>query len=427
MEKKQTKPLVAVDFGSSGIKVMAAERIAPNTLKILGAETNDKYSCISKGIVANSSEAAYMLKESLTLLANRIGVKKIDTAFTLLGGGNMQLAELKIERDFVRERDITPAILEELEQTCIDNHETKNPDIAILGLIPGYYIVDGKEMDDIPENGLKASVIEPHYTAFVGEQQVKSKVEDSFDHAFIHMENTFVRPDAHFSALTADCPELLLKGCAIIDFGAQTTTLSIFKSNQYMTCKVAGAGGWNISASIARCGISMQHAELIKCRYGYAMPELIEKDKVLSIPSNTEAGKVVRIKLTELAGMIQTILDEMMQPLFDTLRKYEDRIDTVFITGGGCRLEGIAEYVQAHTKANVDYGSHAPLLAHDTDEEWYGPEYSGLIGALIMGSDYRDVHEPTDKSIEDTLIDKVKKGLRKLGDQTWIIFTDTDK
>ncbi len=425
--EKNNKPLVAVDFGGGSIKVMAAERIAPNTLKILGAETNEKYACINKGVIINTGNAGYMLKESLKLLANRIGVKDINTVFALLGGGSMQLIELKSPHDFVRKKELTPAVLEDLKNTCRKNHEAKNPSIAILDLIPSYYIADGKETDDIPEKGMKASVIEPHYVAFVGEKQLKSKVEDSFDHAFVHMEHTFVRPDAHFSALTADEPELLTNGCAIIDLGAQTTTLSIYKGNQYLACKVIGAGGRDITKAIAReGGIDMQHAELIKCRYGYALPELIEKDKMLRILTNNSESRELKIKMSELSEIIKTELDTIMQPLFEVLGKYEGRIETVLITGGGSRMEGIAEYVQTNTDIDVDYGNHASLLAPDTDDEWYSPEYSALIGALIMGSDYRDTHEPITETKEESLLDKARKGLKKIGDQTSIFFTDNE-
>lgn len=38
------------------------------------------------------------------------------------------------------------------------------------------------------------------------------------------------------------------------------------------------------------------------------------------------------------------------------------------------------------------YGSHAGLLDRRTPDEFCSPAYASLVGALILGSDYRDAH-----------------------------------
>jgi hypothetical protein len=74
------------------------------------------------------------------------------------------------------------------------------------------------------------------------------------------------------------------------------------------------------------------------------------------------------------------------------LKPFAERIRVLYITGGGSLLQGIDSYVQSKTSVQVLYGSHAPLLEPGTPDEYYSPQYASLVGALILGSDYREAH-----------------------------------
>ena len=53
----------------------------------------------------------------------------------------------------------------------------------------------------------------------------------------------------------------------------------------------------------------------------------------------------------------------------------------------------MAEYVQGMTKVEVQYGAHNLLLHRRTDEQYLSPEYTSLIGTILLGQDYRDTHK----------------------------------
>jgi len=111
----------------------------------------------------------------------------------------------------------------------------------------------------------------------------------------------------------------------------------------------------------------------------------------------------------EVADVIRVKLDEILAPLMEELHKVEDRIKTLYITGGGSMLHGIAEYLQSQTGLNVQYGAHNLLLHRDTEEKYLSPEYSSLIGTILLGQDYRDNHknQPVRKP---GFFDRVKEG-----------------
>jgi cell division protein FtsA len=411
-------PLVAIDLGSSGIRAMAAQRIGPDTLQILGVEKNTKHSCVDRGMVVQTTDAGFMIGEVMRLLSNRIGTENLQQAFVLLGGRSMKTVEVSTKRELPRRHEITGKLLEEMKEECRHNIEQRNPKVAVLDLIPTSYVLDGTEQDEPPMPPQRASIIKIYYTVFVGPRELYYKVQDSFDRSGKAQEQCFVRPDALLSAISAESSDILTDGCAVIDFGAQTTTLSVYKGNQYLLTQVVAQGGWHITRQIEQMGMDINYAEVMKCRYGYALPDLVPKNLTMNVPSTLPEGGKLKVTTKELAESIRMKLDEITDPLMSSLRPFEERIRTLYITGGASKLHGMTEYIQQQTSLDVMYGSHASLLAPGTPDEYYSPEYTALIGALILGSDYREQHsgEPA-RNIWTTIKNKFEN-------QTMILFTD---
>ncbi|MBR2266149.1 MAG: hypothetical protein IJ882_05695, partial [Paludibacteraceae bacterium] len=89
-------PLVAIDLGSSGVRAMAASRIGTDILHILAVEQSTKFPCTDRGVVVQTSNAGFMIGEVLRLMANRLNLPDLPTAFVLLGGKSMQIAPVLI-------------------------------------------------------------------------------------------------------------------------------------------------------------------------------------------------------------------------------------------------------------------------------------------------------------------------------------------
>lgn len=400
MAKKQKNmtaeqlPLVAIDLGSNGIRAMAAERIDDSTLRVLGVEYNNKFSCVDRSVIANTSEAGYMIVESLRLLANRAKVKDLPTAFVAVGGRSVQIHAVKAWRDQARAKLISQSLLEELETECKTKIEEHNKGVSVIGLIPSYYVLDGVEQDYAPTPIQRATIVEAHYFAFVGMEELETKLFKSFDQAGKSIEHTFVRPEALLSAFAQeDGIEVLQDGCAVLDLGAQTTTLTAFKGTQYLLHKVVAQGGYHLTRVVEQQGIPWETAERLKCEYGYASADQVEKNLRMRIKATPAVGGEVVISSEELAYNLSLKLEEIINPLMDALRPLESRLKTLYITGGASMLRGIDQYIQQKTKLQVLYGAHDQLLSSDTPEQYCEPQYSSLVGTLLLGADYRQAHK----------------------------------
>ena len=411
-------PLVAIDLGSSGVRAMSAKRVDADMLHILAVEQSTKFPCTERGVVVQSSNAGFMIGEVLRLMANRLQIPDLPTAFVLLGGRSMQIVQVYSKRDQVHKREVSQRLLEEMETECKNKIETHNPGVAVLGLVPAYFRLDNVEQEDRPEPDQRAELVEAHYIAFVAHKELETQIQKSFDQAGKSIEKAFVRPEALLSAFVAsDGVEILRDGCAVLDMGSQTTTLSIYKGTEYLYNKVVPQGGYHITRVLEQYGISLATAEKLKCQFGCASPAQVEKNLKLKVPADPDIveGGVLHITSDELARTIFIKLEEILKPLFEALNGFGDRIKTLYITGGASMLQGMQDYLQQKTMLQVIYGSHDTLVDALTDEQYLEPRYSALVGALILGADYRDEHA--------NLPVKAPGILEKLQIQTEIMFT----
>lgn len=410
----QSVPLVAVDLGSHGVRAMAAEMTTGGLLRILGVETSNKFECVERGIVTNTSDAGFMINEVLKKLSNRVRVEALPSAFVCVGGRTMQVVAVHSTRDQVRRKEIAQPLLDAMEVECKQKIEARNPDVAVLDLVPYFYKLDGVEQEHQPTENQRAALVEAHFIAFVGKKELEQKIVDSFNRSAKRLEHIYVRPDALMNAITTD--EDMANGCAILDMGAQTTTLTVYKGNQYLYNKVVPLGGYDITRDIEQIGISLAYAEQLKCKYGYASADMVSTNHRFRLPAPNMPQGEVAVMATEIADIISARLEQMLTPLLDVLNAEASRFRVLYVTGGAAMLQGLVEYIQAKTSIPVMYGSHASWLTTDTPDDMCMPTYSSLVGTLLLGADYRNKHPEVTTSGEG-ILDIIKE-------KTLTIFTD---
>ena len=396
-KKAEELPLVALDMGSDSVRALAARRIAPDLFQVLGVEERPQKQgnvCVEQGIITQSSNAGYVIAEILKLLANRIGEVELPMAFISVGGQSMQIAAVHSRRDQARKKEVSQSLLDEMERECKQKIELHNPDVAVLGLVPSFFKLDGVEQDEVPSPEQRAALVEAHYTAFCGRKVMDTQLQKAFSQAGRVIEHSFVRPEALLSTFaTCDGNHVLMNGCAVLDFGAQTTTFTAYKGGQYLINKVIPKGGYHITRMLEQQGLDFNTAEVLKKRFGCASPKCLEKVVRLRIPATPELGGDFVISTEELAEAIELKLQEILTPVMEELKKVENRISTLYLTGGGSMLQGLAEYIQSQTAVKVQYGAHNLLLHRDTEEKYLSPQYTSLIGTILLGQDFRDNHK----------------------------------
>ena len=402
-----------MNIGSSGIRAIAAEWDERHkTFHILGSESSNKHQSIEKGIPTNSSDVGFMMHETWAKLSNRVGRGELKNVFVCLGGRSLQAVHVEAHRQ-QRRTEIKQKLLSEMINECSEKIENRTPTAGVLSVLPERWEVDDETHDSAPL-GVIGREITLYATAFVMRKEYCTKMDDSIKRAAIAIYHRELVPDACITALTID--EERDGCCAVIDLGAQTTTLTIYRNNQFQLTKVVPLGGYHVSHDIETLGVSAADAEKLKVRWGTLSLKADEMNKGLRVPSVREGEEPLIVTRGNLSSIIACRVNEIIQPLLAEIEKVED-VQIIYLTGGASMLKGIVPFVRKKTTIPVDHGSHAEWLAHDTEAEYYQPIYSSLIGTLLLGQMYKEDH-PDEVPQPPTFIGKLKRGLTELfGDE----------
>ena len=406
----QSSVLVAVDMGSQSFRAMAAEVTPSGALRVLGVEESSQKCCVHRGVVENTSDAGYMLTSVIKLLGNRIRKQVGNAAFVCAGGQSMKVVAVSSSRDLGCKREITSELLAKMEWECKEKIEKKNPDVAVLDLIPSHYQLDGAKQTHEPTSDQRAVFFTAHYNAFWGKKKLEDKVEKTFQRTALVKEKMYVRPEVLMNALATE--EEMNNGCAVLDLGAQTSTLTIHKGGGYLYNQVVPLGGYDITEAVEQLGISLMQAERLKCIYGVASADMVKVNRTYIL--TTPEGEKISVSAVQLAEVISCKLAEILSPLMEALNKEAQGIEVLYVTGGGAMLKGIVGYIQSMTSVKVMGGSHASWLTPDTPDEYCMPQYASLVGTLLLGAEYRKSHPQASYSGNRPLFEKIKEETLKL-------------
>jgi type IV pilus assembly protein PilM len=157
----------------------------------------------------------------------------------------------------------------------------------------------------------------------------------------------------------------------IIDFGSESSDISIFDKHVLVAGTVQG-GGESFTASIqAKLGVSPQEAGIIKTRYGLGV-------------SKQQAA----IKQT-----LEPTLGQIVKEVRRMIRYYEERygsdrpIGQIVVLGGGANMPGLSEYLTAALRLAVrhsdpwQYLDHKDLQVPATADK---PMYATVAGLSLI-------------------------------------------
>jgi len=405
------QPIVAINIGSSGIRAIAADYDERHeTFHILGSEYSTyRHPCIEKGVVQNSSDIGFMVNETWKKLCNRVGRGELKNIFVCVGGQSLQSVHVEAHRQ-QRRSEIRQKMLSEMIQECSLKIERSAAEAGVLSVLPERWDVDGESYDNLPVD-VVGKDITLYATAFVMRKAYSTKIDDMMRRTGLTIYDRELVPDACITALTVD--EEREKGCAVIDMGAQTTTLTVYKNNQFYLTKVKPLGGYDVTHDIETIGITPQDAEKLKCKFGTLSlkPDLVDRS-IANIPSAREGEEPVSTTYGNLCSIIAWRINETVIPLLEEIKRVED-IRIIYLTGGASMLRGIVPFLSKKTNIPVKYATHAQYLAHDTEDEYYKPLYGTLVGTLLLGQEYMSTH-PDDKPGKEDWLGKIKETMGML-------------
>lgn len=372
--------VVGLDIGSSSIRTVFAvpgkDRDVP---KVVGVGTAPS-SGVRKGSIVDMEGAVRSVFESVSRAEGMAGARA-DRVVVALGGQEVFFRETsgviavgKADGE-VLEDDIS-RVLEQARTGA-----TLSPNQDILHIIPKQFRLDDEKniKDPLGMNGVRLEVA----ALLIGDSLQHTKnISRTLEQANIEFERFVVAPlAASEAALSAREREL---GVALVDIGANTTSLAVFEEGDILHVKILPIGSGHITNDIA-IGLrtSIDVAESVKLRYGSAIPKDIDRneDIDLSQVSSMEDGEVSR---RHVAEVIEARVEELFHFVDEELKSVGRSgllPAGVVFTGGGAKLPGLVDLAKETFRLPARVGYPKPLggvLDHVDD-----PEFATAIGLVL--------------------------------------------
>lgn len=387
----QGRPTVVsvVDIGSSKVCCVIA-RLTPqsgarelssrsHSVEILGFG-HQRSRGIKSGIVVGMVEAEQALRLAIDSAERAAGLT-VDSLIMSVSAGRLG-SDTFSSSVIVGDREVAKGDIDAAMAAGVDHH--RREDRTILHALPIGYSLDG-------ETGIEDPVLMAGRELGVDMHMISAdsapllNLENCVNRSHLFVEAMVAAPYASgLSTLVSDEARM---GCACIDMGGGTTTVSIFMGGHVVFVDAIAVGGNHVTRDLARVlSTAEADAERIKVLHGTALPQEASLTDVINIPPIGDADEQVlpQISPSQVGHIIRPRIEE-------TLELVRDRISAsgfaaaagnrVVLTGGASQLPGVSEIASQILGANVRLGR--PMGVSGLPKTAKGPAFSAVAGLLI--------------------------------------------
>jgi len=349
---------VVIDIGTSKIIALAGARNENGKLEVLGT-SRVLSKGIKRGVIFNIDEVAVCINEVVAKLESLLQeeIQQVNVAYA---GQYMKTFDYQNSRKTSKEGIVSKADIEFLysEAKKVEMEE----DFKIIQVIPTFYKVDG-ESTDLKPVGIPGQEITANYKLIIVPKIYLTNLQRVFDKTNVELLD--VTPSSLAVSEAVITEEERELGAIVFDIGAGTTNLAIFQDNMLIHTSVIPFGGSVITKDIKEgCSIVLKLAERMKVRYGEALGDFADDQKMITIPVR-QGYEPKEISFKSLAYIIQARLDEIMDIVNFEIEKAEilNEFDVrVILTGGTSNLNNIKSLVKFRTGKDARKGNLALQL-----------------------------------------------------------------
>lgn len=395
--------IIAFELGSSAIRGVAGRKEADGSVHILAIEQEVISGSIRRGTVYNINKTTSAITRIKERLNERLGVY-ITRAYVGIAGQSLHAVANKVVHAMTTKEKITQEMIDNLMD---ENRAMHYTDCQILDVVPQeYHLGIDKTTDPI---GIQTDKIEGRYLNIIARTSLQENIRRCMHDAGIDVIDIFITPLEIAKQLIPDSEKR--SGCALVDIGAETTTVAIFYKNILRRLVTIPLGGNNVTLDIAKIEkMEMDEAEDMKLRYGVAQisDDQAENTRMLHISNSRTIAE------DELQSICCTRYDEILANVWHqiTKDKWEDELlSGITLTGQAARMAGLQEALTAVSKFKPNQiKTTKEMLASMSTAAGVDSSKTGFNGAiaLLLGGNENCIgeKEEEEKPIEETVVEE---------------------
>ena len=334
--------IVAIELGSSKISGIAGKK-KDGTMHILAYAEEKTAGCVKRGVVYNI-EKTYQSVNTIIAKLEAVLETKITRAYVGLGSQSMRSYKCIIKRNLLTQSYITNEAIDAIRQ---ESYEIPFNDYEVLENFPQEYVVDSSVIAD--PVGVMGTNIEGEFLDVIAKTNLRTNIDTVFANVGVDIAEGLISPLQLANNVLTDAEKR--SGCALIDLGADTTTLVVYKNNIVRYLVTIPLGSNNINKDLSTLPIDEAETEDVKLKYGDACQEFEASEESETQYYTTSDGRQIDV------NTIKTVAESRMGEIIANVSSqiinsdYSGKLLAgIVITGGGSNMKNIVRAFTKNTK-----------------------------------------------------------------------------
>ncbi len=334
--------IVAIELGSSKISGIAGKK-KDGTMQILAYAEEKTAGCVKRGVVYNI-EKTYQSINNIIAKLESVLKTKITRAYVGIGGQSVRSYKCIIKRNMLTQSYITNEAIDAIRQ---ESYEIPFSDYEVLENYPQEFVVDSSVIAD--PVGVMGTNIEGEFLDVIAKQKVRANVQTVFANTAVNVVEELISPIQLAKNILTDAEKR--SGCALVDLGADTTTLVVYKNNIVRYLVTIPLGSNNINKDLATLPIDESEIEDMKLKYGDACVPEAESEEIESQMYTTTDGRQIEVSL--IKNVIEARMGEIVANISTQIvnSDYSGKLLAgIVLTGGGSNMKNVVKAFINSTK-----------------------------------------------------------------------------
>ena len=364
----KTQYIAALEIGSSKIVGAIAEKSPSGYLEVRNLEVERLINSVRHGCIQNVENTKGAINSIIKKLENRVD-GTIEEIYVGFSGRSLHSEPTEVNHNLDATVPITDEVLRNIIREAgkdpINNYET-------IEVVPRTYYVDKNETKN--PSGQFGSNINIKLNLIVAKPTLKLNLERVMTGG-TRVKDYLVTPLVVADEIIEDSEKSL--GCMLVDLGAETTTVSIYKDGSLVYLTTLPMGGRNITRDITTgLNILEDTAERVKKNINNPLDKNVDHISIEGVNSADVANYIVARTGEIIANINQQILHAGIM-LVD--------LHNIVLIGGGAQLQGFARRLEEEMKLRVRIGSY-PKSLNILDHNINRAEYVQIFALLSKAS-----------------------------------------
>ena len=370
--------IVAIELGSSKMTGIAGKKNLDGSIQVLACVKENSSAFIRKGVVYNIDKTAQCLTNIINKLEKQLKTS-ITQVYVGVGGQSIRSIRNVITKDLPGETLVTQDMVIELMDA---NRNMKYADQEILDAAVQEYKVDSQyQLDPV---GIQCSRIEGNFLNILQRKAFYKNLNKCFESAGIIVAEMYLAPLALADSVLTETEKR--SGCALVDIGADTTTVNVYFKNILRHLAVIPLGSNNITKDIASLQMEESDAEKMKLKYGRAYTENNDIDNnmkyAIDQDRQVETRKFIEIVEGRLEEIIANVWCQVPEDYCDKL------LGGIVLTGGGSNMKDIEKAFRNYThidKIRIAKFVTQTITSNIADVTAHDGKMNTVLGLLAKG------------------------------------------